>query len=89
MAKLKTSNPYDDRFFEDPGTARSLASEPSPASESALSTHRGGTTVRLNLDLDRVLHRRLKQLALDEDQTVADVVRFLIAEAISAHREKH
>lgn len=39
-----------------------------------------GKPVRLNLDIDRPLHRWLKGFALDADSDVAHVVRALLAE---------
>lgn len=79
MAKLKTTNPYDDEFFKPP-TAPAETSQADPPSD---------PMVRLNVDVDRQLHRALKRLALDEDRTVADVVRSLITAAVSSHRGDH
>jgi hypothetical protein len=50
-------------------------SRPYPAPAPVAPAVLKGSTVRLNLDLDRIIHRKLKQLALDEDRSVADVVR--------------
>lgn len=77
MAKLKTANPYGDEFFN--------SSRPSPVQTSQQERVAKAATVRLNIDLDRQLHRSLKRLALDQDRTVADVVRSLIAAAVSSH----
>jgi len=76
MARLKTINPFGEEFFDNPPAppappAREL---PPPATKRA--------TVRLNLDIDRALHRQLKLVALNEDRSVADVVRDLIQEAV-------
>lgn len=76
MAKLKTTNPFDEKFFDGPTPpAATTPVEPQPAAPK-------GSTVRLNLDLDRAIHRELKRLALDEDRSVADVVRELIQQAV-------
>lgn len=72
MAKLKSSNPYDEKFFDTPSRP-----PPTPARASA------STTVRLNLDLHASLHRQLRQLALDEDTTAAAIVRDLIEERVA------
>jgi hypothetical protein len=75
MARLKTANPFGDEFFADPPAP--------PARELPQSATTKGPTVRLNLDIDRALHRQLKQLALNEDRSIADVVRDLIAQAVT------
>lgn len=38
--------------------------------------------VRLNIDIDRTLHKKLKQLALDEDRRVSDIVREMIEHTV-------
>ena len=71
---MKTINPFGEEFFDTP--------PPPPVREIPPVATTKGPTVRLNLDIDRGLHRQLKQLALDEDRSVADVVRDLILSAV-------
>jgi Ribbon-helix-helix protein, copG family len=88
MARLKTANPYGDDFFAGPAQPAATPAPPEqePTAEPGpVVAPEKGSTVRLNLDLDREMHRRLKQMALDTDRSVADVVRELIAHALSAH----
>lgn len=44
----------------------------------------GESTIRLSVDLERSLHRRLRRLALDHDRTAADIVRELITSALQS-----
>ena len=76
MATNKAANPYGGGDFFQPEAAP-------PAPPSRKQPGGGARTVRLNLDLDRDLHRQLKRMALDQDRTLADVVRGLISDAVA------
>ena len=39
--------------------------------------------VRLNVEIDKTLHKKLKQRALDEDKRVADIVRDVLAKHVA------
>jgi hypothetical protein len=41
-------------------------------------------TIRLTLDIQKRMHKRLKQGALDREQTIADVIRALVAREFPA-----
>lgn len=83
MAKLKTTNPYGAEFFETASAAspkiRSLGSGQAARSPGG---REDAGSVRLNIELAKGLHRQLKRFALDQDRTIADVVRTLIASAV-------
>lgn len=76
MAKLKATNPYAPAFFEEPGSTMATRAAPDE-----------GAKVRLNVDIDKGLHRALKQLALDQDRNVATLVREALAGVIEAAQE--
>lgn len=78
MAKLKTTNPYDDKFFAEPVKTSAKRETPSIGR-----TAPAGPVTRLNLDLERSLHKSFKRLCLDNDTTISDAVRALIAAAVS------
>ena len=42
-----------------------------------------GPTVRINFDLERDEHRRLKMLALQLDRSVADILREMVGKLLS------
>jgi predicted HicB family RNase H-like nuclease len=42
-----------------------------------------GKTVRLNVDIDKELHKKLKRRAIDEDRTVTDFVRELLSKSVA------
>jgi hypothetical protein len=41
-----------------------------------------GKTVRLNVDIDKELHKKLKRRAIDEDRTVTDLVREVLSKSL-------
>ncbi|RYG72440.1 ribbon-helix-helix protein, CopG family [bacterium] len=41
-----------------------------------------GKTVRLNVDIDKELHKKLKRRAIDEERTVTDFVRELLSKSV-------
>ncbi len=43
-----------------------------------------GPTVRINFDLERAEHRRLKMLAVQQDRSVADILREMVGKLLSA-----
>ena len=43
-----------------------------------------GPTVRINFDLERDEHRRLKMLAVQQDRSVADILREIVGKLLSA-----
>lgn len=42
-----------------------------------------GPTVRINFDLERAEHRRLKMLAVQQDRSVADILREMVGKLLS------
>jgi len=42
-----------------------------------------GPTVRVNFDLERDEHRRLKMLAVQQDRSVADILREMVGKLLS------
>ena len=54
------------------------AGRPSAEKRSATLAHVKAEKVRLNVDIDKSLHRKLKQRALDQDKRVADIVREML-----------
>lgn len=55
---------------------------PPPAPQEPLEEAR----VRLTADLPRSLHRRLKQAALDRDQSMSELLRQVLAEWLNTQR---
>ena len=45
-------------------------------------------TVRFTVDLDKELHKELKQLALDEQCHATDVVRYAINQFLASRRDR-
>ena len=43
-----------------------------------------GPTVRINFDLERAEHRRLKLLAVQQDRSIADILREMVEKLLSA-----
>ena len=54
------------------------AGRPSAEKRSATLSDVKSEKVRLNVDIDKSLHRKLKQRALDQDKRVADIVREML-----------
>jgi hypothetical protein len=54
------------------------AGRPSAEKRSATLADVKSEKVRLNVDIDKSLHRKLKQRALDQDKRVADIVREML-----------
>jgi hypothetical protein len=96
MAELKLRNPFENPPGPDnppasrkpmtpklvpPGADDRLAAQP-PFGTSADDTEAPQPTVRLSVDLERSLHRRLRQWALQRDQTASDVIRELLTSAL-------
>lgn len=85
MAKLKTANPYDESFFAEDRSAVNapvqVEIEPAPIAPGVGAT--SAASVRLNIEIDKQLHRQLKRLALDQDRTIADIVRSLIVSVVT------
>lgn len=42
-----------------------------------------GPTVRINFDLERDEHRRLKMLAVQQDRSIADILREMVGKLLS------
>lgn len=42
-----------------------------------------GPTVRINFDLERAEHKRLKMLAVQQDRSVADILREMVGKLLS------
>jgi len=42
-----------------------------------------GPTVRINFDLERAEHRRLKMLAVQQDRSIADILREMVEKLLS------
>jgi hypothetical protein len=87
MAQLKLRNPFD----ETPATVaqRPVAPKtgPRPVDDNAGERPTGAgpeevpgpqPTIRLSVDLERPLHRRLRRWALERDQTASDLIRELL-----------
>lgn len=77
MVKVKTTDPYGPGFFEDapptPEPAGPASAPPEPDTE--LSAAGIQAKVRLNADIDRDLHRRLRIRVASEGITIADFIR--------------
>lgn len=58
------------------------AGRPSAAQAALSLSDLKAETVRLNVDIDRSLHTQLKLRAVNEQRTVADIVRELLVEAL-------
>ena len=43
-----------------------------------------GPTVRINFDLERDEHRRLKMLAVQQDRSIADILREMVGKLLTA-----
>ena len=41
-----------------------------------------GPTVRVNFDLDRDEHKRLKMMAVEQDRTVTEILRELVSQSL-------
>jgi hypothetical protein len=73
MAQIKLRDPFNDPAAtiepaeRRPGDTEARVQEP---------------TIRLSVDLERSLHRRLRRWALDGDRTAAEVVRELLTSAL-------
>jgi hypothetical protein len=96
MAQLKLRNPFEDTAA--PATSTSAATAKSPAAPKLVrrpadnelaadaQPDTGGEapqqTIRLSVDLERPLHRRLRRWALERDQTASDVIRELLTSAL-------
>jgi hypothetical protein len=79
------SAPATKRGRAEPATKRTTASRASTAQKPAKSAPRSVAntgSVRINFDLERVVHKRLKMLAVEADMTIADWMRQLIQKAL-------
>jgi hypothetical protein len=48
----------------------------------AYQRRRGGQRIRVTVDLDREVHRALRQLALDADADASEIIRLLLGRAL-------
>lgn len=77
MVQVKLRNPFDEAVKESSGEPEKAAVE-----TTAQIDQEPEPTVRLSVDLERSLHRRLKRWALDRDQTASDLIRELLTSAL-------
>lgn len=84
MAQLKLRNPFDEATT----TAPIAADEAGETTEETPADSEIGQapvpTIRLSVDLDRRLHRRLRRWALEQERTASDVIRDLLTSALDA-----
>jgi len=94
MAQLKLRNPFDETPAEvappRPTTAPKKTG-PRPVDDNnrewagGVGPNEGQgpqPTIRLSVDLERALHRRLRRWALERDQMASDVIRELLTSAL-------
>jgi hypothetical protein len=76
MAQIKLRNPFDE--------AATTSSAESSNGSVAETGHGQGRdpTIRLSVDLERSLHRRLRRWALERDRTASDLIRELLTSAL-------
>ncbi len=79
MAQIKLRNPFDE-----PAPTSSAESTHASVTTTARDNHPPEPTVRLSVDLERSLHRRLRRWALDRDRTASDLIRELLTSALDA-----
>lgn len=83
MAQLKLRNPFDEAVTSPPApSAAEAVAEETPADSG--NGQAPEPTIRLSVDLDRRLHRRLRRWALEQERTAADVIRDLLTSALDA-----
>jgi hypothetical protein len=80
MAQIKLRNPFDD----DAGTVSSAEPENTPVETNAQNGQGPEPTIRLSVDLERSLHRRLRRWALERERTASDLIRELLTSALDA-----
>ncbi|MFP3504147.1 hypothetical protein [Burkholderia sp. SIMBA_062] len=68
-----------------PPASRPATTQPTPKASPKRAAPAG--SVRINFDLERVIHKRLKMLAVEADLTIADWMRALIQKELE-HLEK-
>jgi hypothetical protein len=76
MAQIKLRNPFDE----------ATTTSPEPANGSVKTIGQCGQgrdpTIRLSVDLERSLHRRLRRWALEQDRTASELIRELLTSAL-------
>jgi hypothetical protein len=80
MAQIKLRNPFD----EPTPTSLAQSNHGPMVATTPQDNHAPEPTVRLSVDLERSLHRRLRRWALDRDRTASDLIRELLTSALDA-----